>query len=250
MSTPKKSSAAGAGSHPVKKTTSVVVPARGAKTRLPNIRASIEHDIFSGRLTPGTKLDEEALAAKFGASRTPVREALQQLASQGHVELRPHVGAFVAQMSVSELGQMFEAMSFLESACAGLAAIRHTAADRQQLGDAHAACVRAAKKCDPTAFYAANSHFHECIYAASHNDYLRTETLRLGRRLDAYRRALTFHSGLMTLTIKEHETILQSILEMNEAAAASSMRVHLDTLRDDAVSMAQAFERVTQKKAA
>lgn len=246
MSTQKK---AGAPKPPALKTTSPV-PARAPKTRVLHIRAAIEHDIVSGKLTPGTKLDEEALAARYGASRTPVREAFQQLASQGHIELRPHMGAFVAQLGVSELGQMFETMAFLEAACAELAAHRHTDEDRELLGAAHAACQRAAKRNDPDAFYDANALFHERIYAASHNDYLCADTLRLRNRLEAYRRASTFHAGLMTLTIKEHEKILQSILHMDEAAAASRMRGHLDTLRDDAVSMAKALKRATARKAA
>jgi len=220
------------------------------KTRVLGIREAIEHDIVSGRLTPGMKLDEEALAARYGASRTPVREAFQQLASHGHIELRPHMGAFVAKLGVAELGEMFEAMAFLEAACASLASRRHANADRKQLGAAHEACLKAAKRKDPDAFYAANARFHECIYAASHNGFLAAETLRLRNRLEAYRRESTFHPGLMTLTINEHEKILQAILDMDEAAAASRMRGHLDTLRDDAVSMAKALARVTGAKAA
>ena len=260
MSTQKKAGAPGVGPRragsrtaakaATVKTAAATLMAGGARTRVLNIRASIEHDIVSGKLSPGAKLDEEALAAKYGASRTPVREAFQQLASQGHIELRPHMGAYVAQLGVSELGQMFETMAFLESACAELAALRHTAEDRQLLGDAHDACVKAAKKKDPDAFYAANAHFHQCIYAASQNDYLCADTLRLGNRLEAYRRASTFHRGLMALTIKEHEKILQAILDMDAAAAAGRMRGHLDTLRDDAVSMAKALKRATGMKAA
>lgn len=220
------------------------------KTRVLRIREAIEHDIVAGKLTPGMKLDEEALAARYDASRTPVREAFQQLASQGHIELRPHMGAFVAKLSITELVEMFETMAFLEAACAALASRRHTDEDRKQLAAAHEACLKAAKRKDPDAFYAANARFHECIYAASHNDYLAAETLRLRNRLEAYRRESTFHAGLMTLTIGEHEKILQAILAMDEAAAASRMRGHLDTLRDDAVSMAKALMRANGEKAA
>ena len=220
------------------------------KTRVLSIREAIERDIISGKLAPGMKLDEEVLAAQHGASRTPVREAFQQLSSQGHIELRPHMGAFVAQLGVSELGQMFETMAYLEAACAELAAHRHTEADREQLTAAHTACLKAAKKKDPDAFYDANARFHERIYAASHNDYLCADTLRLRNRLEAYRRASTFHAGLMALTIKEHDKILQAILDMDETAAASRMRGHLDTLRDDAVSMAKALKRAAAKQAA
>lgn len=214
------------------------------------IREAIEHDIFSGRLSPGMKLDEEALAARYGASRTPVREAFQQLASHGHIELRPHMGAFVAKLGVAELVEMFETMAFLEAACAALASRRHVEADRKQLRAAHEACLKAAKRRDPDAFYRANARFHECVYAASHNGFLAAETLKLRNRLEAYRRESTFHPGLMALTIGEHEKILQAILDMDENAAASRMRGHLDTLRDDAVSMARALMRVTGEKAA
>jgi DNA-binding GntR family transcriptional regulator len=71
------------------------------------IRASIEQAIVSGRLVPGSKLDEAALAERFGASRTPVREALQQLASQGLIELRPNTGAFGAALTAVDLAEMF-----------------------------------------------------------------------------------------------------------------------------------------------
>lgn len=220
------------------------------KTRVLQIREAIEHDILSGRLTPGMKLDEEALAARYGASRTPVREAFQQLASHGHIELRPHMGAYVAKLGIAELVEMFETMAYLEAACAALASRRHTGADRKQLGAAHEACLKAAKRKDPDAFYAANTRFHECVYAASHNGFLAAETLRLRNRLEAYRRESTFHPGLMALTIGEHGKILQAILDMDEVAAAGLMRGHLDTLRDDAVSMARALMRVSANKAA
>lgn len=217
-----------------------------AATLAERIRQSVETDIVSGRLMPGTKLDEDSLAARHGASRTPVREALQHLASQGLIELRPHAGAFVPTRSVVELAEMFEAMAFLEAACATLAARRHTAEDRHALAAAHAACAEAAKRDDPDAFYAANRHFHQCIYAAAHNGYLTAQTALLGNRLEAYRREATFHPGLMALTMAEHERIMTAILAMDEASAGLQMRSHLDTLRDDVVSMATAMERLSR----
>ncbi|MGQ0654546.1 MAG: GntR family transcriptional regulator [Betaproteobacteria bacterium] len=220
------------------------------QTRVLRIREAIEHDIVSGKLPPGTKLDEEVLAARYGASRTPVREAFQQLASQGHIELRPHMGAFVAKLGVTELVEMFETMAYLEAACAALASRRHTQADRKELAAAHEACIKAGRRTDPHGFYAANARFHERIYSASHNGYLAATTRRLRNRLEAYRRESTFHAGLMALTVSEHEHILRAILDMDEAAAAQRMRGHLDTLRDDAVSMAKALARANGEKAA
>jgi DNA-binding GntR family transcriptional regulator len=219
----------------------------GTSARLADrIREAVEQDIVSGRLAAGTRLDEDTLAAQHGASRTPVREALQHLASQGMIELRPHAGAFVPTRTVVELAEMFEAMSFLDAACATLAARRHNAEDRLLLAAAHQACGKAEAAGDPDAFYAANRHFHQCIYDAAHNGYLTTQTMQLGNRLEAYRREATFHPGLMSLTMAEHERILTAILAMDEKAAGEQMRSHLDTLRDDIVSMAMAMERMGQ----
>ncbi len=217
----------------------------GALTRTDRIRQAVERAIVSGKLVPGTKLDESALAARHGASRTPVREALQHLASQGLIELRAHAGAFVATLTVVELAERFEAMAFLEAACAALAARRHTAEDRRLLASAHEACAKAARKNDPEAFYAANARFHACIYEASHNGYLSAQTIQLGNRLEAYRREATFHPGLMSVTMAEHDRIMHAILAMDEAAAGQQMRRHLDTLRDDVVSMARAMQKAS-----
>lgn len=219
--------------------------AANATTLTDRVRQAVEHDIMSGKLRPGTKLDEDSIAARHGVSRTPVREALQHLASQRLIELRAHAGAFVATPTVVELAEMFEAMAFFEGACAALAARRHTAQDRLLLTAAHEACAKAARQDDPVAFYAANGHFHGCIYAAGHNGYVEAQTVQLGRRLEPYRREATFHPGLMSLTMTEHEQILKAIFAMDEVAAEVQMRRHLDTLRDDVVSMATAMQRAS-----
>jgi len=221
--------------------------AKPAATRSDRIRQAIEREIISGALGPGTRLDEDSLAERHGASRTPVREALQRLASQGLIELRAHAGAFVAIPTVVELAEMFETMSFLEAACAALAARRHTAQDRRLLAAAHEVCGKAARIDDPVAFYTANGNFHGCIYAASHNGYLAAQTIQLGNRLEAYRREATFHPGLMSLTMAEHERIMRAIFEMDDTAASKQMRGHLDTLRDDVVSMAKAMQRASRQ---
>jgi len=207
------------------------------------IRADIERAILDGKLAPGEKLDEEAIARRHRTSRTPVREALQHLASRGLVELRPNAGAFVAELTVTELVESFETMAFLEAACAAMAARRHTAEDRRRLRAAHEACARAAKGGNHASFYAANARFHECLYAACHNRFLEAQTVGLRNRLEAYRREATFHPGIMAMTMREHGHILRAVLGMDEEAAARLMRSHLDSLRDDAVSMARLAAR-------
>jgi DNA-binding GntR family transcriptional regulator len=104
------------------------------------LRDQLEQDIVTGTLRPGERLDEQGLAARFGVSRTPIREALMQLATAGLVTLRQRRGAFVASLSLKEIIERFEVMAALEGACGALAARRITDGERRELLEAHEAC--------------------------------------------------------------------------------------------------------------
>lgn len=181
---------------------------------------------------------------RYGASRTPVREALKQLSSEGLVSIRPRASAMVAKHTVAELAEMFEALTFLEATCAALASRRHTAEDRRAIGAALEACRRAARTQSPGPFHEANRRFHEVIYAAGHNRYLESETLNLRNKVEVYRRGMGFHPALIAVAMVEHQKIADAILRMDETAASALMRRHLDAFRDDAVSMAKALSEV------
>jgi DNA-binding GntR family transcriptional regulator len=91
------------------------------------LAALIAEDILSSKLRPGDRLDECGLAEKYGTSRTPVREALRQLSSDGLVEIRPKKGAIVAKLTIRELVELLEVIAELEGACGRLAAKSYTA---------------------------------------------------------------------------------------------------------------------------
>lgn len=215
------------------------------ETQSHRIRAAIEADIVSGRLLPGAKLDEKVLGVHYGASRTPVREALKQLAAEGLVSLRPRASAIVAKHTVAELAEMFETITFLEAACAALASRRHTAEDRRAISAALEACEKAVENDNPGPFHDANKRFHEVIYAAGHNRYLESQTINLRNKVEVYRRGMGFHPGVITVAMAEHKQIVDAIFTMDEAAASTLMRRHLDTFRDDVVSMAKALSQVS-----
>src|ERR1700684_4470515 len=106
-------------------------------TRAEELRLLLADEIVRGALPPGAALDETEIAQRFSVSRTPVREALRQLVASGLVDARAHRGAVVAQPSLDRLNGMFEAMAELEALCAGLAAERMTAVERQALEAVH-----------------------------------------------------------------------------------------------------------------
>src|SRR5438128_12664429 len=113
------------------------LPSAQKVTRAEELRRHLADEIVRGVLGPGASLEETGIARRFNVPRTPVREALRQLAASGLIEARPHRGAVVASLSHDRLNAMFEAMAELEATCAGLAAERMSAAERQALQQTH-----------------------------------------------------------------------------------------------------------------
>jgi len=191
------------------------------------LRDALEQDIATGELPPGTRLDETALAERFGVSRTPIREALLELAASGLVEHRPRRGAVVAQVSAGRLFEMFEVMAELEGMCGRLAARRIGDWQREALKDACAACARAAGSGDTDAYYYENERFHGIIYQSCGNSFLTEEAQRLHRRLKPYRRLqLRVHNRMMT-SLAEHEGIVEAILDGDAGAAEERLKAHI-----------------------
>lgn len=191
------------------------------------LREAIEEEVATGKLLPGTHLDEIELAQRFGVSRTPIREALSLLAGEGLIEIRPRRGAVVASVSPQRLLEMFEVMAELEAMCARLAARRCAEDDLRQLEEAHLACRAAAAARDPDAYFYANERFHTALYAASRNAFLSEQAQALQRRLRPYRRLQLRVRNRLQRSFDEHQGILDAVREGNEAGAMEATRSHV-----------------------
>lgn len=133
-------------------------------------RASLRAAILSGDLEPGARLGEVELADRLGVSRTPVREALRDLAADGLVEVLPNRGARVAQWSAADLDEIYELRALLESHGAARAAtlIEPTETDMlEKLCDDMDACVRRGRRRDLDRLTALNAEFHRRIVNAA-----------------------------------------------------------------------------------
>jgi DNA-binding GntR family transcriptional regulator len=200
------------------------------KTRAEELRAQLADDIVRGTLTPGQTLDEMDLARRFGVSRTPVREAIRQLAASGLVDTRPHRGAVVARPSHERILGMFEAMAELEALCAGLAAERMTASERHALETVHEELRVLIYGGDPQRYHEVNEAFHATIYAGAHNDYLAEMTFTTRSRVQPFRRAQFRLLGRLAKSHVEHDRIVLAILRGDRAGAAAAMRAHIITV--------------------
>lgn len=130
---------------------------------------ALRRQILDLTLRPGAKLDEMSLVRRLGVSRTPVREALIRLASEGLVFLLPHHGAQVAPLDLLDMAEYFEALEILERIVSRWAALRRTDSDLARIESARGAYDAAARRGDTKALIDLNREFHAAIASAAHN---------------------------------------------------------------------------------
>jgi len=191
------------------------------------LRQTIETEIVDGRLAIGARLDETELAERFGVSRTPIREALLQLAMTGLVEIKPRRGAIVSAPDPQLLIAMFETMAEIEAACGRLAARRLVPADEADLKASLAACRVAAEDQDPEAYYGENYIFHTVVYRACRNAFLAEQARLLHRRLAPFRRMQLRARHRLGQSLAEHEAIVAAIVAGDETGASELLRAHV-----------------------
>lgn len=191
------------------------------------IANELEQLVFTGEFADGDRLDEIKLATRFGVSRTPVREAIQKLATSGLVRQEPRRGAFVRQPGPVELMEMFEAMAEFEASCGRLAARRISEAALAELDAANDRCAAALEAGAPDEYYRENERFHHLVYESAGNGYLEQEVRRLHRRLKPYRRVQLHLRGRMAQSMAEHREIVAALAAGDADRAARALRDHV-----------------------
>ena len=209
----------------------IVMPS-SRRTLAEELRLQLADEIVRGALVPGAPLDEMELARRFQVSRTPVREAIRQLAASGLIEARAHRAAVVARPSEQRLIGMFEAMAELEALCAGFAAERMAGAERRALELAHDEMRALIQVGDPQRFHEVNEAFHGAIYTGAHNTYLAEMTIATRARVQPFRRAQFRTLGRLAQSHAEHDKVVIAILRGERERAVSAMRAHIVTVRE------------------
>ena len=195
--------------------------------RTAQLREDIEQDIVTGVFMPGQRLDETVLATRFNVSRTPIREALQQLAAMGFVVNIPKRGSFVSEVSISEMMCMFEVMAELEGMCAKLAARRASDDQLDELEAEQAQCNDSILAGNSDDYYYANERFHMLLYKISGNPFLAQTAGQLHNRLKPYRRLQLRVSGRLKMSASEHEAIIDALRAGDPKAAEHLTEQHI-----------------------
>ncbi|KMW57681.1 Transcriptional regulator, GntR family [Candidatus Rhodobacter oscarellae] len=189
-------------------------------------RRAIEDEILSGRLLPGTRLDERLWAERLGISRTPVREAIRELSSQGMVDAPPRQQAYVRKVEGAELAELFEALIGLETLVAELAGRRISDAEIATLEVLQGQLRNAMKNEDSREFQDLNVKFHFVIAQASANTTL-LQTLKTVRlRVSPYRSWLFEKLDRMPRSIEEHDKIIAALRARDSVLVRRLTREH------------------------
>ncbi len=197
------------------------------KTLAESVADRLAEEIIRRQLAPGTRLDEVSLAARFGVSRSPVRDALRLLAGTRLVDHRPRRGFCVAIVDQDELKDLFEAAGEVEALCAKLCALRAGAAERKRIEIVHQSTSAAAAAGDTTIYATLNEQLHQLIYAGARNRTLAELALNMRRRLAPFRARLFFSTdNRMQGSNVEHDAIVRAILARDADAAAHAMLEH------------------------
>jgi DNA-binding GntR family transcriptional regulator len=192
-----------------------------------DVADKLREQIFSKKLLPGSWLDEQSLADQFGISRTPMREAIKVLASEGLVTIKMRRGAYVTEVFRSDLEQIFTILSLLEGQAAKEAATKATEAQLNLLDHLHHRLETAAADRDIEQFFEINVKFHELIQEIAGNRWMNGVIADLRKVLKLHRRDSLTSTGRLQNSLLEHREILRALLKRDEAAAESAMQKHL-----------------------
>jgi DNA-binding GntR family transcriptional regulator len=194
--------------------------------------------IIQGKLPPGQKLEEMQLATQFGVSRTPIREALRELAARGFIDLVPRRGGVVSRIGLDQLIDMLEAECEVEAMCASLSAHRMTALEKSSLESTFTQMEELVARKKQTEYLELNQIFHAKICAGAHNATIGAITRDLREKLAPFRQQHTLAPGVrLSQSLEEHREIFRAIMAGSAHSAYEAMRRHNARLSVGVVSV-------------
>ncbi len=213
------------------RTPSPSTPARAAPPRLAEgalyerVAERVRERILAHTLSPGSWIDEQALTAELGISRTPLREALKVLASEGLVTMKLRRGAYVTEVSEQDLSEVFHLLALLESDAAAVVATQASDTQIAELAKLHQALEDSVGERD--AFFAANERFHMRLLDIAGNRWRNQMVADLRKVMKLYRHHSLFKQGRLEASLKEHRRIMAALKARNAPLVQQLMQQHL-----------------------
>jgi DNA-binding GntR family transcriptional regulator len=180
--------------------------------------------ILAHALGPGSWIDEQALAVEYGISRTPLREALKVLASEGLVTMKLRRGAYVTEVSERDLAEVYHLLALLESDAALAVSQNATTTQIAELEGLHNELE--SQIADRDRFFAANEHFHMRLLEIADNRWRTQLVADLRKVMKLHRHSSLFKQGRLEASLREHRKIMGAIKARNGARVQQLMQLH------------------------
>ncbi len=193
-----------------------------------DVAGAIREAVLRGEYVPGQRLIEAELSAEYGASRSVVRTALQELATEGLIELQRHRGARVRRVSLAEAIEITEVRRVVEGLIAAKAAERATPEQIAGLRRVGETMRQAAEHLDALEYSQLNARLHELVREAAGHRTAASIIERLRGQIVRHQFRLAFQPGRPALSLSQHQKIIEAIANRDPAAAAAAMHEHLD----------------------
>lgn len=194
--------------------------------------ARLRDMIVEGELTPGSRVPERELCSLFGISRTPLREAVKVLASEGLVELMPNRGATVAILTLNEVDDTFPIMGALECLSGKLACQRITDVELDEIRALHYQMLANYRKGDRREYFRLNQAIHESILMAARNPTLSNIYRGLAGRIRPARYMANMSAERWKQAVEEHERLLKALESRDGDALGQILTDHLEHKRE------------------
>lgn len=185
--------------------------------------------IVQSEFAPGQRIRERVVAAELNVSRTPLREALQVLASEGLVELLPNRGAVVSAPSPEAVADMLQVLGVIESFAGERACEMATDAEIAEIRALHFEMLAAFSRGERLAYFKLNQRIHKAIVLASRNQALIDIHERLNARLYRVRYQSNLRNELWGTAVEEHEQLLKALEARDSRRLSKLLRGHLSS---------------------
>jgi DNA-binding GntR family transcriptional regulator len=206
------------------------------------VTASLREAILHGYFEPGEKLDQDRIAEELEVSRTPVREAMRRLESEGFVEVRPHHGAFIAMVSQQDIREVYEIRRLLEAEIVRQVTALIPESVLDELDRSLTETQVQFEAGDSAKHFESDVYFHDTIADFVENKLLKDVLDGLTNRISIVRRFAQLQPGPhLVESFKEHRAILQAMRQRDPEEAAELMGAHLvnSSLRIEILSVEQ-----------
>lgn len=194
--------------------------------------SEVREMIISGKLEAGKKVPEKALCEIYGVSRTPMREALKVLATEGLVDLEANRGAWVSQVTLKDLDEAFPIMGALEALAGELACKHITDREIANIRAMHEKMFAHFKAGELTAYFAFNERIHEAILTAAQNEMLVVQYRSLAARVRRVRYVADKSPESWARSTADHEAIVESLAARDGARLSQVLKRHLASAQE------------------